>query len=147
VSAENHLFWDRHFTEGPMFQRGTEEAIEARPQKLIQALRLFPDPTFDPAIRSVGTDDLESFLGVIDMQLTNTPLHVKDPIRLEESMRNFHHARTVVAQVLANKRLLVTQKERRSAKIRATIATTTSIIAILIASVSLWWSLTHSGLK
>jgi hypothetical protein len=29
------------------------------------------------------------------MQLTNTPLHVKDPIRLEESMKNFHHARTV----------------------------------------------------
>jgi len=62
-------------------------------------------------------------------------------------MKNFHHARTVVAQVLANKRLLVTQKERRSAKIKARIATWTSIIAILIAGISLWWSPTHSGAK
>jgi len=111
--------------------------IDARRQKLIQAWRLFPDGNFEKTIETADADDLAWLVERIDEQLKETPLWLKDPVPLAESMANLRHCRIVVSQILGHKRTLDNTAILARTEFRANVALVVSGLGLLVAIAAL----------
>jgi hypothetical protein len=116
--------------------------IDARRQKLIQAWRLFPDGNFEKTIEAADADDLAWLVERIDEQLKETPLWLKDPVPLAESMANLRHCRIVVSQMLGHKRTLDNTHILARTEFRANVALVVSDLGLLVAIAALVLGLT-----
>ena len=116
--------------------------INARRQTLIQAWRLFPDGNFEKTIEAADADDLAWLVERIDEQLKETPLWLKDPVPLAESMANLRHCRIVVSQMLGHKRTLDNTAILARTESRANVALVVSGLGLLVAIAALVLGLT-----
>ena len=111
--------------------------IHTRRQKLIQAWRVFPDGDFEKTIEAAEADDLAWLEERIDEQLKETPLWLKDPVPLAESMANLRHCRIVVSQMLGHKRMLDNRAILARIEFRANVALVVSGLGLLVAIAAL----------
>ena len=116
--------------------------INARRQKLIQVWRLFPDGNFEKTIEAADADDLAWLVERIDEQLKETPLWLKDPVPLADSMANLRHCRIVVSQMLGHKRTLDNTAILARTEFRANVALVVSGLGLLVAIAALVLGLT-----